>query len=293
MRITEAFPAHELPDEYKENFSVQEVFFRWKEATGLDLVLQPRAVSVAARLDELGGVDGTVQTSCFTISLRTRLSERTAKRAIRDLEERGFISVDRHAGLTIRLCFPEHAVTLLLEERQRRRDYASRRELNDLITNGILDEVCGLLGFDESQAKSSGAWPILRFRIRSMVSQMADLNREPQRLVRHLVDQPAGQIRNHVGFLISRASEYLHNNPQLSTSKNRAQTVMVARDRDAAREAFRDITTLLSENLGFSAKSDPRRQLTGRECANEHLKWGQEGARHQETDAGTRQPRSH
>lgn len=260
MRITEAFPAHELPDEYKENFSVQEVFFRWKEATGLDLVLQPRAVSVAARLDELGGVDGTVQTSCFTISLRTRLSERTVKRAIRDLEERGFISVDRHAGLTIRLCFPEHAVTLLLEERQRRRDYASRRELNDLITNGILDEVCGLLGFDESQAKSSGAWPILRFRIRSMVSQMADLDREPQRLVRHLIDQPAGQIRNHVGFLISRASEYLHNNPQLSTSKNRVQTVMAARDLADSRKMLDEVTAMVSGKLGYAAQMENGRR---------------------------------
>jgi len=29
-----------------ETFCVPEVFFRWKEATGLDLVLQPRALKV-------------------------------------------------------------------------------------------------------------------------------------------------------------------------------------------------------------------------------------------------------
>jgi len=253
MRITDAFPAHELPAEYKEHFSIPEVFFRWKEATGLDLVLQPRAVSVAARIDELGGVDGTAETSVHAISLRTRLSERTVKRAIRDLEERGFLTVERRSGLSLRLRMPEHAITLLLEERQRRRDYANRRELNDSITDGILQEVCSHLRVDSVIAGASGGWPILRFRVRSMVSQMADLEREPKRLVRHLVDQPPGQIRNPVPFLISRASEYLQNNPQLSPSKNRAQTVASVRERHAAQNVLNDVSRMLTESLGFQS----------------------------------------
>ena len=268
MRITDAFPAHELPAEYKEHFSIPEVFFRWKEATGLDLVLQPRAVSVAARVDELGGVDGTAETSVHAISLRTRLSERTVKRAIRDLEERGFLTVERRSGLSLRLRMPEHAITLLLEERQRRRDYANRRELNDSITDGILQEVCSHLRVDSVIAGASGGWPILRFRVRSMISQMADLDREPKRLVRHLVDQPPGQIRNPVPFLISRASEYLQNNPQLSPSKNRVQTIAAARNQSGARDLLNETTKLLAKKLAYPAQiemahgHDPAHHIT-------------------------------
>lgn len=211
-------PLSPISARFATHFSIAEFRFRWLEATGLDRSLPSRANHIAARISSLWIFHDSATTSYDELCRITQLSLRTVQRGLKDLESSGFLVVTRHASqINLTLVITDSGMEVLLAERERRRSFAGRRELNDEWATSVTAEVLRFYGTDETEARH-GLWPVLASKIRSIVSHMQCFEIEAAKLVAELTESPPTEIQDLPAFLLSRAATHIRNYPHLARS---------------------------------------------------------------------------
>jgi len=211
-------PHSPISARYLEHFSPKEFRFRWLEATGLDEGLPARANHLAARLTALFLDVYSVTTTYDDLARTTRMSLRTLQRALIDLKSSGWV-VDsrRQSHIDITLILGDRGVDLLLAERERRRTFAGRRELNDQWTEHVVAQVLAAYGVPEIDT-GKGKWRILNAKVRSIVAHMTCHEVEARKLIDELTEAPPTELRDLPGLLLSRAGVHVRNYPHLARS---------------------------------------------------------------------------
>lgn len=211
-------PLSPISARYLEYFKPEEFRFRWLEATGLDESLPPRANHLAARILTLW-IENESTTSCYDELVRiTRLSLRTVQRALQDLSKSGWLRVERRSSrLHIVLVMTDDGVESLVGERERRRAFSGRQQLNDEWVRFVLGKVFAHYGvpvIDLDHGKSR----ILFAKVRSIISHMTCHEIEAKKLIDELTESPPTEVRDLPGLLLSRAATHIRNYPHLGRS---------------------------------------------------------------------------
>jgi hypothetical protein len=205
--VTERFLDYYQPTEFR---------FRWADATGLDATLPRRANHLAARLNTLYFVGHTVKTSYAELRQVTRMSQKSLERALPELIACGWVSTERAEGnIYITLRLNDRGLDLLLDERERRRQFAGRREINEQWATYIFDSAVSQIGANPDSVRDKGKWRILYSKIRSIVSHMGFPESESRKLLDELTEALPHEIQDAPGLLLSRAAEHVRRRPHL------------------------------------------------------------------------------
>lgn len=223
MDETSTFPKHLLPTGYLDIFTIAEYKFRWHEATGLDPVLHFRANHLASRLTSLRVIDGHVQSAKDKLARVTNTSIRTMDRALVQLENRGWVDVNRDEGLSIFLLIPNHGLQLLVDERQasnRQRDLRLKREY---ASHKTLEEIARAVGIASEEVRSSPDWKVVRAQIRSATNRMYAVEEESRKLLNFICESWPKEVRSPQALISSRIADHLRHYTHLSHRPTKSQ----------------------------------------------------------------------
>lgn len=209
-------PLSPISAKYLEYFQPAEFRFRWLEATGLYESLPTRANHLAARILTLWIDNESTTTTYDELCRITRLSIRTVQRGLRDLQSTGLLVARRKGSqISLTLVITDFGLDLLLAERERRRLFAGRRDLNDEWTHFVMAKVSTFYGITDSDTQD-GLWRVLTAKIRSIIAHMHCHEVEAQKLILELTESPPQGIRDLPALLLSRASIHVRNYPHLA-----------------------------------------------------------------------------
>ena len=207
-----------IPDRFFEHYKQTEFRFRWADATGLDNTLTRRANHLAARISTLYFDAHTTKTSYAELRQISRMSQKSLERALPELISAGWITTDAENGnIFITLRLSERGLDLLLEERERRRHFAGRREINEQWATFVFDSAVSQLGIDPDTVRGVRKWRTLYSKIRSIVSHMTLLESETKKLLEELTEALPHTMHDPPGLLLSRAAEHVRRRPYLGT----------------------------------------------------------------------------
>lgn len=208
-------------ERYLEHFKLGEYKFRWTEATAYDRKLTRRANHLAARIATLWVNHDQVTTSHVELRRVTGMSKKTVERALPELAAAGWIRSSNGAAGELRLVLviDERGLDLLLDERDRRKGYAGRRELNDQWTSHVMTYLAHTLGLDPNDLERQPKYKQLHAKIRSIVARMAFLDEEVRKLLRDLTEELPSEIRDPAGLFLSRAAQHIRRYPHLAADK--------------------------------------------------------------------------
>jgi DNA-binding MarR family transcriptional regulator len=205
-----------VTERFLDYFQPTEFRFRWADATGLDSTLPRRANHLAARLNTLYFVGHTVKTSYAELRQVTRMSQKSLERALPELIAGGWVSTERSEGnIYITLRLNDRGLDLLLDERERRRQFAGRREINEQWATYVFDKAVSQIGANPESVRDKGKWRILYSKIRSIVSHMGFPESESRKLLDELTEALPQTIQDAPGLLLSRAAEHVRRRPHL------------------------------------------------------------------------------
>ena len=211
-----------ITDRFLEHYKPAEFRFRWADATGLDSTLPRRANHLAARINTLYFDGHTAKTSYAELRQITRMSQKSLERALPELISVGWIATDNENGnIFITLQFTDRGLDLLLDERERRRQFAGRREINEQWATFVFDNAVSHLGIDPDTVRGIRKWRTLHAKIRSIVSHMTFLQTETRKLLDELTEALPHTMLDPAGLLLSRAAEHIKHRPHLGARSSK------------------------------------------------------------------------
>lgn len=233
-----------LPSVYFEHFSLNEFRYRWADIISIDPAPSARmhhaAMTIAMR--NFNGY-GSAYPSIPTIASGMHVSETTARAAIQDLSEAGWLHIHERQGQThmFQALLPPSCVPTIVDlATQRHRTLETGPDVLTVAhhTAGVLLNV---LGGDPADHK---AFIRIRAQIASILNSAYDTEGEARYLIKYVLDEVPQQIRNPIGLCHSRLGEYYR---KFARNRKRPELVNV----DPERKAFvQEVLNRLVETLG-------------------------------------------
>jgi hypothetical protein len=198
-----------VPPVYFEHFSNAEFIFRWENLISQDDSCSRNAHHVAVQLRSYMDINGVCSVGIERLAREIKLDVRPTATAIKGLEDAGWVDVIRETNHSNRYfaCVPPgmaRAVQLLARERKggTRHSYLVRAT-----APAIVYQVLRTLGFDPAYVEESEVNKVVG-RMRQLLSRTYDIEWETTQIVRWLLLEQPGEVREPAGFLLARLASY-------------------------------------------------------------------------------------
>lgn len=198
-----------VPPVYFDHFSDAEFIFRWENLISQDDGCSRNAHHVAVQLRSYMGIDGACKVGIDRLAREIKLDVRPTTTAIKELEDAGWVDVIREDNHSNRYfaCIPSgmaRAIQLLARERKGRTRHSY---LVRATAPALVDQVLRTLGLDPASVEESEVRKVVG-RVRQLLSRTYDIEWEATQIVRWVLLEQPGEVREPVGFLLARMASY-------------------------------------------------------------------------------------
>jgi len=249
---TENNNALSAPSDYLLHFGSDEFKFRWLEALGLEREEWRRGTELFAAyvLSSYMDAHGACYPSLERLATPMRKSEDTVRRALRNLENHGWLMIVSRANRTNQYfaVLPAYGMQLLLEQRSAGHSGSDGSVLHAAVSR-VLQLACDAHGFDREHLMRERSWARIEGRLFQVINRLGGATADLSSLTRWMCDVAGTGVDTPVGFLLARAGSFAKAYRHASGPKVQRRAVD---DSGAVQE------TLFGLNRLFDAKKESR-----------------------------------
>lgn len=236
-------PTNPLSPKYADHFNENEFKFRWLDALELaETDLKRSEVFSAYVLAHFMDVHGACYPSVPRVARRMKLSSSAARRSISALEEEGWLIIEPRTSDTnwYQAVLPLHGLVALIEERNKKHaEGPSQLEWERALWQ-VLTGVCRSLSLPLRDMVNEPDWAKVEGRARQLIQRNGGPRSDLAWLIRRISLEPPTEVRNPLGFLLSRLAQ---------VSKSCRHLKGQRLDWAARGGAFDDLTNVIGDSL--------------------------------------------